>query len=501
MSTLSKNIIYNLLGQGMMMLLGFISVRYVFKQLGEEALGIISFTTMLNMVLTGVLDKGVYSTTVREVSFYSNSEPLYVQRFIQTGSFFTWGFFLIFGTLVYFGAPLLVEHWLILKNLDFFTTVTLVQILGVASLSTFPRSFYASLLRGLQKMKYNNLIDVGITGLQQIGTILIILYEGTLFHVVCWFLACYILSILLYFVTVMYFFSSKSFIPKYSHSVIIKISGFVSKMISVSILSMIHNQMEKLILSKMFSIGVFGYYNFAYNTVSKAGLITNSISQAALPSLSILVKVPDRKKLLEQFEKLQEVICYTTLPIFIAIPFFSMPLFSYLFTDSIAYSLLLPISFLSLGFYMNGTINLPYQLSLAFGKAEITVRSNLYALTILPMTVVLIFLFGLNGAGFSLVLFNLFAYLYTIPRIFKECLGVSAKPWFHIIFKVFFLAICTYGLAYLLLIFMDRFNIISLGIAYIGGSILFLGGAYFLIGNVLKIVLHDFIRTLNFFNA
>ncbi len=71
MSRLAKNIIYNLCGQALLLLLGFVAVKYVFRQLGEDAFGVIYFTLTVNAVLCAMLEMGICSTTVREVSAHS----------------------------------------------------------------------------------------------------------------------------------------------------------------------------------------------------------------------------------------------------------------------------------------------------------------------------------------------------------------------------------------------------------------------------------------------
>jgi len=43
MSKLTKNIIFNLIGQSILLVLGFVAVRYIYRGLGEDALGIICF--------------------------------------------------------------------------------------------------------------------------------------------------------------------------------------------------------------------------------------------------------------------------------------------------------------------------------------------------------------------------------------------------------------------------------------------------------------------------
>jgi O-antigen/teichoic acid export membrane protein len=491
MSRVSKNIIYNLVGQILLLILGFVAVKYIFKQLGEDALGIIYFTATVNIVLISVLEKGVYATTVREVSAHFNDDPEYIRKFIQTGSLFTWGVYIIFGTGIYFGAPILVEKWINLKTMDSATATDILRILGVASLVAFPRSFYASLFRGLQRMEFNNFIDVATMGLQQFGTILILKFGGNLFQVVYWFAVCYGFSILVYIIISSHFFSIKSLIPAYSSSVVKGNFGFASKMVSISILATIHRQSDKIIASKLLPIGIFGYYSFAYMAISKAGLITNAITQAAFPSLSALFKAGNRVSLMLQYRKLQDLICFITVPLFAAIPFATLPLFTYMFNEEIAKTLLLPATFLSLGFYMNGTLNLPYQFSLAVGKPGIAVRSNLYALFIvLPATILLIYFWGLIGAGLSWVLFNLFVYIYAVPMICAKCFLIPVREWYLHVLKVFALATLTYGLAWIVLEFLGVHSIFSLSTAYIGASIIFLIGAYLMIDDELRETLY-----------
>ncbi|MGD8963516.1 MAG: oligosaccharide flippase family protein, partial [Desulfobacterales bacterium] len=433
------------------------------------------------------LQKGVYTTTVREVSAHFNDDPEYIRNFIRTGSLFSWGVYALFGTAVFFGAPILVENWINLKTLDPETAINILRILGIASLLAFPRSFYASLLRGRQRMEFNNAIEVTTSGVQQGGIILILKSGGNLLHVIYWFAACYGLSTLVYFLFSSRLFSLQSLVPGYSYRIIKENWSFTLKMVSISILSLIHNNAEKMIVSKWLPIGMFGYYGFAYGIVSKAGLITSAIAQAAFPSLSASFKADNRFDLMSQYRKLQDLNCFITIPVFAAIPFVSLPLFTYLFNAGTARTLLLPITFLSVGFYMNGTLNLPYQFSLAVGKPEITVRSNIYALfVVLPSTVMLIYCWGLTGAGLSWVVFNLFAYIYIVPRYCIECLKIPVRRWYGHVIKAYFLAGLIYGFAWIFLKFFNVSSILVLIVTYIGASTFFMIGAFFMIGDELK---------------
>ncbi len=115
---------------------------------------------------------------------------------------------------------------------------------------------------------------------------------------------------------------------------------------------------------------------------------------------------------------------------------------------------------------MNATISIPYMLSVAMGKPHIAARLNIYALVVvLPVTVLLIFRFGIAGAGFSWVFYHVFAYAYLIPRICRECLSEPARAWYLHVLQVLGLALVTYGPAWLVLTLT---NVYSLPIAIPG---------------------------------
>jgi O-antigen/teichoic acid export membrane protein len=378
-------------------------------------------------------------------------------------------------------APLIVKKWILLKTVDAITAIQVLQILGIAAVVGLPRSLYASLFRGLQRMEFNNLIDVGTTGLQQLGTILILAMGGSLFHIASWFAVSFVLSTLVYLFLVAYFFSWRAIIPGYTPEVFKRNIRYSWNMMSISILAMMHIQADKLILSKLLPLGTFGYYSYAYGVIAKPSFFTGAISQAVFPSFSTLAYAGDAKALRSRYDKFQDLVCLTTVPLFAAIPFATLPLFTYIFNADVAKTLLLPVTFLAIGFYMNGTLTVPYIFSLAVGKPEITVRFNFLALFIvLPMTALLIYFFGLAGAGLSWIFYHLVSYGYAVPRVCSQCLEIPASKWYAQIGRIFGLAFSIYGLTWGILIGIGAQTAISMTLAYVGATAIFLFSAYFI---------------------
>ena len=253
-------------------------------------------------------------------------------------------------------APWLAAHWINLRSANPGTATTLVRILGISALLSVPRSLYAAVLRGCQRMSLKNGIDVGVSAIQQAGIIAILIRGGSPVPVVAWIAVTSVLGLtgqLLGAATVL---SWQAMIPRFTTEGVSRTLGFSVQMISISALSMVHTQVDKIVVSKLLPISAFGYYGAASSLVTRAALVTNAIADAAYPSLSQRMHGSGRTQLRGHYNALQDLLAYTTIPVFAGIVFFSVPLFSFLFGVAPAHALEAPTALLSLGSFMNGML-------------------------------------------------------------------------------------------------------------------------------------------------
>src|SRR5260370_13519978 len=253
-------------------------------------------------------------------------------------------------------------------------------------------------------------------------------------------------------------------------------------MMVLSVLNMVEVQFDKIVVSKLVPVASVGYYSFASTVVIRISFASSAIAQAALRGCARLPQLGDPRPLLLQYRKLQDLISYGLVPVFAAATFGAVPLYTYLFTRATASVLLLPTALLCLGFFMGATINVPYTLSVAMGKPQIASRSNVVALfVVLPITAVLIYFFGLVGAGSSWVVYNLFLYSYMIPKICRQCLGVSSWTCYPPLSRALPLAPRPYALLCLLLVVPHSYSTLAIAASYVIASILFMAGAFLFI--------------------
>lgn len=493
MSRLFKNIIYNVVGQGLVLALTFVAVRFIFRGLGDDAFGLIYFNLLMTAVIVGALELGIGSAIVREVSGYQELDPGYVRNLVRTTSLLYWGLVAVFAVVLYLAAPLLVERWITLHSLSPETATSVLRILGIAGLLNLPRVLYTSLLRGLQRMEFNNAIDIVVSVLIQLGIVVILAAHGNLYEVSFWIASCYVLSTLAYMVVTARFFGWAALLPRLFRAVVTRNVRYTGQTMSISVLSLVQLQSGSLLVSKLMPISSFGFYGLVSGITGRAAFIASAVAQAAFPSLSSLHRAGDERGLLAQYRKLNDLLCYVTLPLFALIVFAAVPVFSYVITPQVAHLLLLPTAFLSLGFYMSGTVTAAYVVSLAVGRPDIAARANLLALfVVLPVTAGLVVIFGLAGAAFSWVFYNLFLYVYAVPRFCRECLHVPVAGWYARVARVYFLGVATYGLAWLAAYIGTggSYTAVTMVVTFLAASIAFGVLALMLIGSELKDTLH-----------
>lgn len=497
MTRLTKNVIYNVIGQGLILIVSLIAVRFIFRRLGDDVFGIIFFNLTLTAVLTRVLELGVSSTIVREVSGVFESEVTYIRDLIRTASLVYWTAGLVLVGVIWITAPLLVTQWVNLKTLDPDTAATLLRILSVLALVALPKGLYTSLFRGRQMMGLNNAIDVGTALAQQTGILLLLVAGGTVYMVAGWISVSAALGIIAYVLVAGRLFGWRALVPSFSSYVAKRNAAFTGNMSLSSVAALVNSQAAQVIVSKLLPIGEFGFYGFASSTVNRATFITGAVAQAAFPSFSNLYRAENRSALLTQYRKLQDMLCYGTVPLFAGVCFAALPVYAYVFNTAAAWLLLIPTVLLSLGTFMNGTTSIPYMLSIAVGRPDIGLKTNLLAMVIvLPITALLIYRVGLVGAGLSWVVYNVVLYVYMIPRICRNCLHTPTLDWFAHVGKVFAVSAATYGIAWIAIVVPSGYSLVGCVIGYAVATIAFGAAALFLIGPDLKSTIRSLPSTM-----
>ena len=487
MSRLRRNIVYNLSGQLTLVLLSFVSARYIYRDLGQDVLGIIYFVMMLNNVVAGVLELGLGATVIKEVAAHVESDEAYARRVVRVGAFYFWCAFALVAGAQVLAAPWLVRAWLQVDTLPLEDATAIVRVLGPAAFLAFPKTFYTSVFRGMQRMGITNLIDVGTTAVQQVGVVALIAMGISLHWVVLWIAGSYVLRVTLYMLFLGRALSWVSLIPSYDAEVVRRNATFVRQVAGMSLLGLVQSQGDKLVMSKLLPVSVVGWYGFAYGTTSKGTQVSSSVATAVFPRLSELAHAKDEAGLAKAFHGVQTLMRFGLLPVFMGIPFVVPFVFSNVLDVEAMEALWLPTSVLALGFYMQGTMMVPHFLALGMERADIVFRQVLWALfLVFPLTAGLIYAFGIIGAPLGWLAYQVWAYLYGARHIYLQCLKISPRTFYLEVALSMGLGALAFGPPFLLLFTSLSFDLHWAALGYLSGLTLYAAGFWFLAGDAAR---------------
>ncbi|PZR99799.1 MAG: hypothetical protein DLM67_02985 [Candidatus Nephthysia bennettiae] len=449
-STIAKNAAYNLIGQVLLLGLGLLSAHFVLRGLGHDAFGLILFAATFTAVLSGVFELGVIATTVRAIAVHANDSN-YLAGYVRTSSCLYWGTYVVLVAIGYLLAPTIVSNWVHLTDMSAPVAVDGLRLLLIGSFTVLPRNLYASLFRGFQRTEFTTVIEIATSTIQQIGTVAILVRGGGLLAVAAWMLLICAVALTAYVAALSRLLPPLALLPGFSRRIVRDHWKFAANASSNSVLMMLFVQSDKLAVSKLMALSSFGYYSFVWTSVWRIASLTTVVSQAALPSLASLFQSRETLRLRSEYERFHHLVCYGAAVPIAATAFVALPTLSYLFSEGVAYTLLVPIALLGLASYMYATVTMPMALATATGHPELMTKVNLFAaFTFLPTLVLLVASWGLIGAGVAWLAYYGLVYVYFVPRVCRLCLGTAPRRWYGDIARVYLKLFGTYGAAWII---------------------------------------------------
>ncbi len=483
LSKVTKNIIYNVLGQIATVLLGFVATRQIYSLLPADVLGLYYFSFALNLVLTQSLLGGIGALIIREVANGRVSDPAYVKRISQTTTLLFWAFYIVIVVVVFAITPWLVNNWIQLTEIDPATAILTLRILLFGILSAVLTTLYRCLLRGVEDMAFTNLTLVIATVVRQVGIVVFLHVGAGILLTAAWISISFWMIPVALFVRSKYFFTWAELVqPSWHIDVVRRNLNDAAKLGASTVLDMVQYQADKIIISALMPISMLGMYSFVYSFVTRAGSFRAAVGSAALPAMSRIHAANRNAGVLRLYDKLETLMAYGTLPLFALLAFAMYPITSFVFSPSDAQHLLLPGILLVIGVYLLGVSSPARELSVATGYPGLITSTSLLSVVIsVPAAVVLIRAMGLEGAGYASLIMGIVFALYFVPQVYTKCMGRPVRTWFAFLGRILLLITLTYGAAGLLIVQEGLFSIGALAVGYTIASIGFMVGSYFLV--------------------
>jgi O-antigen/teichoic acid export membrane protein len=434
MSLLKQNIIANFAGNGWTALMSLAFVPLYIKFMGIESYGLVGiFATLL--VLFGLLDMGLSTTLNRELARFSAlpNKAQDMRNLVRTLELPYWGVAFVVGVAVVGLSGPIANYWVNVDELSPATVQQALMIMGVVVAFRWPTGLYSGGLMGLQKQVLLNGINAFAATLRGIGAVLVLwLISPTIQAFFVWQIFASAVH-----TSLVAFFLWRS-LPKSGHrshfqkEILSRIWRFAAGMTGISVTAIILTQTDKIVLSKILPLEMFGYYILATVVAKSLYYFIGPLFSALFPRFSQLVSLNDQTELKELYHKSCQFMSVMILPAAIVVSLFASEILL-LWTGNpvIVGNTHTIVSILIIGSALNGLMNLPYGLQLAHAWTKLALYTNIIAsIVLVPMIYFLAIHYGAVGAAAAWVILNAGYALICIQIMHSRLLKGEQWRWY-----------------------------------------------------------------------
>lgn len=286
---------------------------------------------------------------------------------------------------------------------------------------------------GLQKQVLINAINIGVSTLRGAGAVLILwLISPTIQAFFSWQIIISIINTCLLAFFLWHRLPRTEKKATFQKQLLVGIWRFAAGMSGISILSTILTQLDKIILSKMLTLEMFGYYTLAGVVAMSLYRLIGPVFSAIYPRFTQLVSLADQVGLKQLYHKSCQFMSVLILPVTVVVAMFSYEILL-IWTQNLvtAEKSHLLVSILICGTAINGLMNIPYALQLAHGWTRLALFTNLIAIIILvPMIVYMTSQYGALGGASVWVILNGGYVLFSIYFMHRRLLPRQKWRWY-----------------------------------------------------------------------
>lgn len=440
---LQRNVFANLLSNVWGVVSIFLLIPLYISFLGIEAYGLIGFFATLIGVLS-LADMGFTVTLKREMARQSAVGNINRMKDILRTYEVVYGLIsLSIATFIFILAPLIVDYWLHTNSFSAEEMIVAIRLMGIAIALQLPSGLFVGGIMGLQYQVLANVLNIGVSVLRGVGAILVLwLFSPTIFVFFIWQL----LSNLIYLIVSRYILwdiiskgavSSKG---QFKLDVLRDTGRFALSMASMTLIGVLLNQTDKLIVGKFTSLQMFSYYSVAGTLASIPIVLSGSIGSALFPKFTEIVALANKDTLKEVYNWTCEIVGVLIIPSGIVLVFFSSEfIFAWTGSSLIAANAKLTASFLLLGQIMQAITIIPYNFALAHGNVKFSQKLGIISIFLItPLLFILTLKYGILGAGISWFVLNCITlpinmyYLHrqvlSLDGMWKYCLRGVIRP-------------------------------------------------------------------------
>lgn len=430
------NILSNLVSRGWAAVMAIAFMPLYLHFMGVEAYGLVGVYATLQS-LSMLLDMGLSTTLSRELARYS-TKPHHAQEManlLRTLEVVYWGVGVCLGVGIVLLSPFIATQWLNPKHLSSGEITQTILIIAVVTTVQWPLSFYSGGLMGLQRFALLNVVNSIVATGRNVGAVLILwLVSPTAQAFFAWQIVTSLAQVVLIAAFLWKSLPPRPALPRFDTRLLWNIWHFAAGLSATSIVVLLLNQADKLILSRMLSLETFGYYSLATTVANVLFMFSAPASDAMFPRFSQYIANRDEALLKRDYHLGSQLLSALVLPGAVCLTLFSLPVFEIWTKNPITALNTAPlVSLLALSTVLMGLRGMPYAVQFAYGWVKLSLYANLVLLTVgTPILLVAAYLFGAMGVAGALIGLNLFYLIITQSVMHRRLLPGEGGYWWAV---------------------------------------------------------------------
>lgn len=433
--SLRHNIIANYSGRAWTSLLSLAFVPLYIKLMGVEVYGLLGVFMSLGALLS-LLDMGLSATLSRELSRLSTVSDTAdeARNLVRTFEVVYWGTGVLIGIVVVLMAPLIARYWINTGEVSYETVEYALKLMGISIAFQWPGGIYTGGLIGLQRQVVLNVIRSVMVTVQHVGALLVlVLISPTVLTFFLWQSFVGLMTTIALGIWVWKSLAGSCSAAKFDRILLVKNWRFATGMTGISLVTILLTQLDKIILSKMLPLEVFGYYMLAFNVANSLNNFSFPIYSALLPKFTQLVAMGDVEGLASLYHKGTRLLSTLMIPIVTTVIFFSNEILALWLNDPAVSENVQPILvLLMIGTALNALMVVPFSLQLAHGWTRFSIYKNLIAsLLLVPLLLILVNRHQGIGAAIVWLVLNLGYLVIEVPIMHRRLLKKEMRIWYR----------------------------------------------------------------------
>ncbi len=379
MKPVTRNLLANYIGRGWALIINLIAAPLLIKLLGIESYGLIGFYTTL-YGLINVLDFGISPTINREwhnilwMMPCASAAVIWCERWKSDMDHRSFS-----GIIVYFGAPLIAKYWLQSSQLPLIS-YSAIRLMGFGC-SGMAITFLSRRSTRTSKhfIEYHHHYEWIVKVWWCINYSHV--FSPTVDSFFSWQILISTLVIFFLVFTVWRSLPAANGKPVFDFQLLERIWKFALSMNMISFLGLIIHQLDKILVSHLFSLEIFGYYNLATMVANGFTTLVSPIFVTYFPRLSTLVAQKDEITLRRIYHQSCQLVSVAILPATTIGVLFSQKIITVWTGDPyVAQQSYLIAAILIIGTALNSLASIPYQTQVAYGWTSLGLITNIISL-------------------------------------------------------------------------------------------------------------------------